>query len=468
MAKHQDGPREQTSRVRDFYNVYTRGFSAEAFQRLFTRDSRDAYRYFSNAVDREGLAILPWWKRPIVFARGLFLALAMKMSPARRVLFAAGARGGGRRHVHDARRVPHHLDPDRSHRPPLPAARPRMAQGNSVAPAVDCGPRIPHRARGVRTAVAQERSRDRPRHPAGDAAAGPLFERRARGVRRDARGQHGRRRLLRHPAAPRRPGGHRPGRRGRQGQPGGAAHGDSARHAAHAARRRPRRGAAHQPPQRPDPAPRALVALHHAAVREHRPGDGRPRGGQRRAPAGNHPPAQRGVRTAHRRRHRPRHVRQLHLRHRARAPRARRPARALQRRHHRGRKPVGHAVRRRGAPGPPARARGQPQPPRHRQGRHQGRRAPRAGRALRGRSHRAACEEAARRLEVARSSPIPNPRSRPRAPESAAPPASSNHEADRWAPRRSSSWPWARRQEPAPSSPRLSTEWSVCCCGSSS
>ena len=88
MANSAEWTREQTSRVRDFYNVYTRGFSAEAFQRLFTRDTRDAYRYFSNTVDREAVAALPLWKRPAVFARGFFLAVTMKMSPARRVLFA--------------------------------------------------------------------------------------------------------------------------------------------------------------------------------------------------------------------------------------------------------------------------------------------------------------------------------------------------------------------------------------------
>jgi hypothetical protein len=88
MADGSTWTREQTNRVRDFYNVYTRGFSAEAFQRLFTRDTRDAYRYFSNAVDREAVAALPLWKRPAVFARGFFLAITMKMSPARRVLFA--------------------------------------------------------------------------------------------------------------------------------------------------------------------------------------------------------------------------------------------------------------------------------------------------------------------------------------------------------------------------------------------
>ena len=50
MADNTAWAREQTYRVRDFYNVYTRGFSAEDFQRLFTRDTRDAYRYFSNAA----------------------------------------------------------------------------------------------------------------------------------------------------------------------------------------------------------------------------------------------------------------------------------------------------------------------------------------------------------------------------------------------------------------------------------
>jgi hypothetical protein len=88
MAEHATWAREQTGRVRDFYNVYTRGFSAEAFQRLFTRDTRDAYRYFAGAIDREALALLPWWKRPLVFVRGFFLAITLKMSPARRVLLA--------------------------------------------------------------------------------------------------------------------------------------------------------------------------------------------------------------------------------------------------------------------------------------------------------------------------------------------------------------------------------------------
>ena len=85
---------EQTARLRDFYNVYTRGFSAEEFQRLFTRDTRDAYRYFSRGIDRDDFRKLPWWKRPVVFFRVFFLAVTMKMSPARRVLFALSLLAG--------------------------------------------------------------------------------------------------------------------------------------------------------------------------------------------------------------------------------------------------------------------------------------------------------------------------------------------------------------------------------------
>ncbi len=72
-----------------FVKTYTKGLTTEEFQRLFTRDTRDAYRYFSRHVDREALRLLPWYKRPFAFLRGLFLAFTLKMSPARRALFAA-------------------------------------------------------------------------------------------------------------------------------------------------------------------------------------------------------------------------------------------------------------------------------------------------------------------------------------------------------------------------------------------
>jgi hypothetical protein len=75
--------------VRAFVDMYTKGLTTEEFQRLFTRDTRDAYRYFSRHIDRDELARLPWYKRPFMFVRGFFLAFTLKMSPARRLLFAS-------------------------------------------------------------------------------------------------------------------------------------------------------------------------------------------------------------------------------------------------------------------------------------------------------------------------------------------------------------------------------------------
>jgi len=69
--------------------MYTKGLTTEEFQRLFTRDTRDAYRYFSRHIDRDELARVPWYKRPFLFLRGFFLAFTLKMSPARRFLFAS-------------------------------------------------------------------------------------------------------------------------------------------------------------------------------------------------------------------------------------------------------------------------------------------------------------------------------------------------------------------------------------------
>jgi serine phosphatase RsbU (regulator of sigma subunit) len=77
-------------RARTFLDAYTKGFTREEFQRLFTRDAREAYRFFARTVDEEVLERLPWHKRLIVRARMLFWAFTLKLSPARRVLFGIG------------------------------------------------------------------------------------------------------------------------------------------------------------------------------------------------------------------------------------------------------------------------------------------------------------------------------------------------------------------------------------------
>ena len=78
----------RTRRIQDFVDTYTRDLTADDFQRLFTRDTRDAYRFFTRGANEQALKTLPWHKRTIAQARMLFMAFTMKLSPARRMLYA--------------------------------------------------------------------------------------------------------------------------------------------------------------------------------------------------------------------------------------------------------------------------------------------------------------------------------------------------------------------------------------------
>jgi phosphoserine phosphatase RsbU/P len=80
------GPR---ARLKDFVHTYTRDLKADDLQRLFTRDTREAYRFFARHIDDKGLEGLPWYRR-VVGRLQLFLrAFALKLSPARRIVFGA-------------------------------------------------------------------------------------------------------------------------------------------------------------------------------------------------------------------------------------------------------------------------------------------------------------------------------------------------------------------------------------------
>jgi serine phosphatase RsbU (regulator of sigma subunit) len=75
------------SRVRSFLDEYTRDLTSVDFQRLFTRDTPEAYRYFSRGMDMRALDAKPWYQRWPSKARLLFVAFTMRLSPARRVLY---------------------------------------------------------------------------------------------------------------------------------------------------------------------------------------------------------------------------------------------------------------------------------------------------------------------------------------------------------------------------------------------
>ena len=72
----------------DFVDTYTKDLTAEDLQRLFTRDTPDAYRFFTRAVDPTSLEGLPVHRQVWTRVRALFMAFTMKLTPARRVLYA--------------------------------------------------------------------------------------------------------------------------------------------------------------------------------------------------------------------------------------------------------------------------------------------------------------------------------------------------------------------------------------------
>jgi len=65
----------------------TRDVTAEDLSRLFTHDTREAYRFFTRGLDEERIANDPWWRRAAIRVRQVFIAFTLKLSPARRSLY---------------------------------------------------------------------------------------------------------------------------------------------------------------------------------------------------------------------------------------------------------------------------------------------------------------------------------------------------------------------------------------------
>jgi phosphoserine phosphatase RsbU/P len=77
-------------RSRSFLDAYTHGLKREDLQRLFTRDTREAYRFFARGFDENSLSGLPWHRQWMARARLFFWAFTLRLSPARRVIYGIG------------------------------------------------------------------------------------------------------------------------------------------------------------------------------------------------------------------------------------------------------------------------------------------------------------------------------------------------------------------------------------------
>jgi phosphoserine phosphatase RsbU/P len=77
----------QSGRLADFFDTYTKDLKAEDLQRLFTRDTREAYHFFARHLDFAALDHLPRHRRWAAKLRLLFFAFTLRLSPARRIVY---------------------------------------------------------------------------------------------------------------------------------------------------------------------------------------------------------------------------------------------------------------------------------------------------------------------------------------------------------------------------------------------
>jgi phosphoserine phosphatase RsbU/P len=81
------GPPAPIREVWDFFETYTRDLRADDLQRLFTRDTPEAWHFFARAIKADELSHLPWHIRTLEYTRRAFLAFTMRLSPARRAIY---------------------------------------------------------------------------------------------------------------------------------------------------------------------------------------------------------------------------------------------------------------------------------------------------------------------------------------------------------------------------------------------
>src|SRR5271165_6957022 len=73
-------------RTHEFWQRVSEGHNLDILWGEFAADARASYGFYGKDVDWEQMKGMPQWRRPLHIAKQFFWALALKLSPARRVL----------------------------------------------------------------------------------------------------------------------------------------------------------------------------------------------------------------------------------------------------------------------------------------------------------------------------------------------------------------------------------------------
>ena len=73
---------------RDLRSLFTQGVTRDSLRDLVKKDLRDAFRFYTKGIDFSAYENLPWFRRYPAKILKIFIALAHRLSPPRRVAFA--------------------------------------------------------------------------------------------------------------------------------------------------------------------------------------------------------------------------------------------------------------------------------------------------------------------------------------------------------------------------------------------
>jgi serine phosphatase RsbU (regulator of sigma subunit) len=80
--------------MRDLRDLFTKDVTREGLKNLVRRDAQETFRFYTRTVNLESLEKLPWFRRYPAAAWKVFVALAHRLSPPRRIAFALSVFSG--------------------------------------------------------------------------------------------------------------------------------------------------------------------------------------------------------------------------------------------------------------------------------------------------------------------------------------------------------------------------------------